>query len=180
MKDWNVVISVYQDGFKRAVRALQQFGPVERSPYHNVLLMKVDDPIALLEGVERLTDEIPAVYDAISRIAPATRTFEFQSAEEFQEKASSVVTEWLSRLAGRSFHVRFHRRGHKHDLRTPEVERVLDDILLDRLKQAGTPGTISFNDPDLVIVLDTVDDRAAVGCWAREDMACHRLLRPDA
>lgn len=46
MKDWNVVISVYQDGFRRTLRALKEFGPVERSPYYNVLVMKADNPTA--------------------------------------------------------------------------------------------------------------------------------------
>lgn len=67
MKDWNVVISIYQDGFKRALHALHEFGPVERSPYYNVLMMKVEDPMALLDAVERRTEENPALYDAISR-----------------------------------------------------------------------------------------------------------------
>ena len=71
MKDWNVVVSIYQDGFKRALRALEALGPVERSPYYNVLAMRVDDPVALLEAVERRTEESPALYDAISRVAPA-------------------------------------------------------------------------------------------------------------
>jgi hypothetical protein len=50
VKDWNVVISVYQDGFRRALHALREFGPVERSPYHNVLVMKVEDPTAFARG----------------------------------------------------------------------------------------------------------------------------------
>ena len=83
MKDWNVVISVYQDGFRRALRALKEFGPVERSPYHNVLLMRVEDPTALLDAIERGTEENTALYDAISRVAPAMRTVEFHSVEEF-------------------------------------------------------------------------------------------------
>ena len=53
MKDWNVVVSVYQEGFRPAVRALEKLGPTERSPYHNVLLMRVDDPIALLDALDR-------------------------------------------------------------------------------------------------------------------------------
>ncbi len=179
MKDWNAVVSIYQDGFRRALRALRQFGPVERSPYHNVLVMTVEDPMALLDAVERRTEESPALYDAISRIAPAVRSFEFHSFEEFQDKAKDVLTGWLPQLAGRSFHVRFHRRGPRHDLRTPDVERLLDDALLDALRQAGTPGTISFTDPDAVIAIDTIDDRAGVALWTREDLARHRLLRPD-
>ncbi len=179
MKDWNVVISVYQDGFRRALRALKAFGPVERSPYHNVLVMAAADPLALLEGIERETDSKPALYDAIARVAPAMRCFEFGSAEEFEHRARSIVVEWLPRLRGCSFHVRLHRRGSPHDLRTPDVERRLDDALLDALETAGTPGSISFADPDAVIVIDTVDDRAGMALWSRQELARHRLLRPD-
>ena len=50
MKDWNVVINVYQDGFRRTLRALKEFGPVERSPDDNVLVMRADDPTAFLES----------------------------------------------------------------------------------------------------------------------------------
>jgi tRNA(Ser,Leu) C12 N-acetylase TAN1 len=158
---------------------LEKLGPTERSPYYNVFAMKVDDPDALLEAVERRTEESPALYDAIARVAPAHRSFEFQSAEEFEGKARSIVLEWLPRLAGRSFHVRFHRRGPRHALRSPDIERHLDDALLDALREAGTPGKLSFSDPDAVIVIDTIDDRAGISLWSREDLARHRLLRPD-
>jgi tRNA(Ser,Leu) C12 N-acetylase TAN1 len=179
VKDWNVVVSIYQDGYKRALRALEEYGSVARSPYYNVLVMRAEDPMTLLEAVERRTEESPALYDAISRVAPAMRGFEFQSAAEFVEKAEAIMLEWLPRLAGQSFHVRFHRRGPRHDLRTPDVERLLDDALLEALSQAGTPGKLSFSDPDAVIAIDTVDDRAAISLWSREDLARHRLLRPD-
>ena len=179
MKDWNVVISVYQDGFRRALRALKEFGPVERSPYHNVLLMRVEYPTALLETIERKTEENTALYDAISRVAPAMRTVEFHSVEEFREKLKPILLEWLPRLTGSSFHVRLHRRGDKHDLRTPDTERLFDDLLLDAAVAAGAPCKISFTDPDAVIAIDTVDDRAGIGLWTREDLARHRLLRPD-
>ena len=179
MKDWNVVISVYQDGFRRALRALKEFGPVERSPYHNVLVMKVEDPTALLAAIEQKTEENTALYDAISRVAPAMRTIEFHSVEEFREKLKPILLEWSSRLTGSSLHVRLHRRGDRHDLRTPDAERLFDDLLLDATAAAGAPCKISFTDPDTVIAIDTVDDRAGVGLWTREDLARHRLLRPE-
>jgi tRNA(Ser,Leu) C12 N-acetylase TAN1 len=179
MTDWNVVISIFQDGFSRAMRALRKFGAIERSPYHNVLVMKVDDPMALLAAVEKRTEESPALYDAISRVAPAMRSFEFQSVDEFKERAKSIVLEWSLRLAGRSFHVRLHRRGARHHLPSPDVERFLDEALLDALNRTGTPGAIVFTNPDAVISVDTVDDRAGLALWTREDLARHRLLRPD-
>ncbi len=179
MNDWNVVISVYQDGYRRALRALKEFGPVERSPYYNVLLMRVEEPTALLAAIERRTETDTALYDAVSRVAPAMRTVEFHSMEEFTEGLKSVLLEWSPRLAGCSVHVRLHRRGGRHDLPTPDAERLFDDLLVQATAAAGAPCKISFTEPDVVIAIDTVDDRAGIGLWTREELARHRLLRPD-
>jgi tRNA(Ser,Leu) C12 N-acetylase TAN1 len=179
VKDWNIVVTTYQEGFRRALRALQDIGPAERGPFHNVLVMKVDDPMAVLEAIERITEERPALYDAIARVAPAMRAFEFSSAETFKDNSKSIVLEWLPSLAGTSFHARLHRRGPKLELRTPDVERFLNDVIIEAAAKAGLPGSISFTDPDAVIVIDTVDDRAGIAIWTREDIARHRLLRPD-
>ena len=179
MKNWNVVISVFQDGFRRALRALRALGPVEHSPYHNVLVMAVEEPLPLLEAIEKVTEAHPALYDAIARVAPASRCFEFHSGEEFLALSRQVILEWVPRLSGRSFHVRLHRRGPTLDLKSPEVERHLDEAMLSALQEAGAPGHVSFTDPDAVIVIDTIDDRAGISFWTREDIAQHRLLRPD-
>jgi tRNA(Ser,Leu) C12 N-acetylase TAN1 len=179
MKDWNIIVTIYQQGFRRVLHALQDIGPTERSPYHNVLVMKVDDPIVVLEAIERLTDERPALYDAIARVAPALRTFEFQSTVTFNDHAKSVMLEWLPNLTGRSFHTRLHRRGSKLDLRTPDAERLFNDAVVAATTAAGTQAHISFTDPDAVVVIDTIDDRAGLSLWTREDLARHRLLRPD-
>jgi tRNA(Ser,Leu) C12 N-acetylase TAN1 len=179
VKDWNVVISVYQDGFRRALSALKEYGSVERSHYHNVLVMHVEDPTALLEAIERKTETNTALYDAISRVAPAMCTVDFHSIEEFKEKIASILIEWLTRLTGGSFHVRLHRRGDRHGLQTSSLERLFDDLLLDAMAAKGVRCMISFTDPDAIIVIDTVDDRAGIGLWTHEDIARHRLLRPD-
>ena len=113
-----------------------------------------------------------------SRVAPAMRSFDFRSEEEFKDKGKSILLEWSPRLIGRSFHVRVHRRGGRHELRTPDVERFFDDAILEATATAGQSGKISFTDPDAVIAVDTVDDRAGVALWTREDLARHRLLRP--
>ena len=179
MRDWNVVVSVYEEGFRRVLKALRQLAPTERSDYYNVLLMKADDPVALLSAIEQKTEESTALYDGISRVAPATRNFEFHSADDFIEKAKQIIGEWAERLAGCSFHVRLHRRGAKYDLGTQDSERLFDDTVLDATAKAGIPAKVSFTDPDAVIAIDTVDDRAGLALWTREDLARHRLLRPD-
>jgi len=174
-----VIITVFQDGFRRVLRALRELGPIERSPYYNVLVMKVDDPVALLAAIELRTEQSTSLYDAISRVAPALRNFDFRSGEEFLNEAKRIVSEWSPGLNGRSFHARLHRRGNKHDLGTQDLEHVLNDVVLEATQKAGIPAKITFTDPDAVIAVDTIDDRAGLALWTREDLARHRLLRPD-
>jgi tRNA(Ser,Leu) C12 N-acetylase TAN1 len=176
MKDWNIVVTIYQDGFKPALRELKHLGD-RATLYHNVLVHEVGDPTALLD--QNGETKSPALYDAISRVAPAMRGFDFESEEAFEKEGKSIILEWSPRLAGRSFHVRLHRRGGKHAVRTPDLERLFGDALLAATATSGMPGSISFTDPAFVIVIDTIDDRAGLALWSREDLSRHRLLRPD-
>jgi len=177
--DWNVVVSIYPERYRRAMRDLRDLEAIERTKYHNVIVVAADDPRALLDEVEQRTGADPALYDAVSRVAPAMRCFQFQSAADFVEKAKAVLLEWTPRLAGRSFHVRLHRRGLKHDLNSPDIEQQLGDALLEALERNGTPGSISFSDADAVIAIDTVDERAGLALWTREELSHYKMLRPD-
>ncbi len=179
MNDWNMLVSTYQGGYRRARRALQKLGSVDSTPYHNVIVMAASDPMALLETIERRTEEIPALYDAISRVAPAKAVFHFGSVDELKQKARAVVLEWTPALSDRSFHVRLRRRGARREIHAHEIEHYLNEALLDALAQIGSSGKISFSDPDAVIAIDTVDDCAGLALWTREDLTRHRLLRPD-
>jgi hypothetical protein len=92
-----------------------------------------------LDAIERKTDERPALYDAIARVAPAMRSFEFQSSDAFKDHATSTILEWLPDLTGRTFHVRLHRRGPKLELRTPDAERFFNDAITEATTRAGMP-----------------------------------------
>ena len=179
MNKWNILVSTYQGGYRRASRALRKLGVIENTPYHNVIAMTAADPMALLEAIEQRTEEIPALYDAISRVAPAYAVFRFDSADELKRKAKEILLQWAPGLGGRSFHVRLRRHGARHEIHAHEVERYLDEALIDALAQTASPGKISFTDPDAVIAIDTVDDCAGLALWTREDLVRHRLLRPD-
>ena len=65
------------------------------------------------------------------------------------------------------------------DMRTQDAERVFSDTIVDATKRAGTPGTISFTDSEVVIEIDTVDSRAGLGMWTRNELARYHVLRPD-
>ena len=75
--------------------------------------------------------------------------------------------------------MRVHGRGLGRYLHTQDTERLIDDVLLAALEKEGVPGAVSFDDPDTVIAIDSVDNRAGMALWTRDDLKRHPLLRPD-
>lgn len=179
MRDWNVIVTVYGDGYNKAARILRQMGKVDETSFYNVLAMKVDYIAAFLDRLAEQMQEAPETADLICRVASATHTFDFDSAESFEEQAAAVAQGWLATLADKSFHVRFHRRGFKHQLHSQDEERFLDHILLDALADAGTPGQIDFDDPDAIVSVDTLNGRAGMALWTRDDLQRYPFLKVD-
>ena len=119
------------------------------------------------------------IADALARVMPVTRIFTFQSPLEFEAKARQAVHEWVPLLGGKGFHVRMHRRGFKGKLSSMDEERFLDGYLLESLEQSGMPGRITFDDPDLVITLETLGPQAGLSLWTREELRRYPLLHLD-
>lgn len=179
MNDWNVVATLKGRAFKEGVAILGRFGVVETTPFYNVVVLKVEEPAGLLPALDALAAELPVMEMSVAMVSPVAAGFTFQDAEEFQEKSLAAVEAFLPRLAGRAFHVRFHRRGFKGRLRTPDEEQRLAGHLLDRLEAAATPGRIAFDAAEAVVVVETVGTRAGLALWSRDDMARHRFLNID-
>lgn len=180
MSHWNVVVNVRGRGdFSAAKRLLRSVGDVERSEFYNVLLMEVPEPREVLEALAERERRQPGRLALLSRVTPVTRTFSFQSAPEFDTRAREALTDLVPSLAGKSFHVRLHRRGFRGRLSSVEEEQALDAFLLEQLRLAGTPGSISFEHPDAVVVIETVGPRAGVALETREDLERHPFLSPD-
>jgi tRNA(Ser,Leu) C12 N-acetylase TAN1 len=179
VNDWNTIVTIYQNGFRRALRALRKIGPTERTHYYNVLAMRADDPMVALDAIERLTEEQPALYDAIARVSPAGFTFEFRSPQDFQNRVKAFLLEHVGKVAGRSFHVRLHHRGSKLELPTPEAERLFGEFIVAATAKSGAAAHVGFTKADVVVVIETLNNRAAISMWNRGDLERHRLLRPD-
>ena len=179
MPDWTVVATSHEQGFDRARQLLGQFGHVFRTDYFNVLLLVPDDPEAFLERFAAMVENVPQVMDVLSRVVPAADGFTFESPEDFEAKARAIVLGWASRLHGKSFYVRMHRRGFKGRLPSQQEERFLDEALLARLQEVGEPGHIDFEDPDAVIDVETVDNRAGLSFWTRDDLKRYPFLKVD-
>lgn len=179
MKEWNAVITVHEEGYNRAKRLLEQFGEVARTEFFNLLVMRTADTRRFLEELRDSAERDPEFAALLARVVPVTLTFAFQSPEEFDGKARQAVCAWIPTLAHKGFHVRMHRRGFKGRLSSMEEERFLDQYLLEALALAGTPGRITFEDPDAVIALETVGPRAGLSLWTREEMQRYPFLHLD-
>ncbi len=173
---WNVIVTLAEATAPQARRIMRRWGRMYHAPYFHVLVMAVADPDAFMRELGDVVAETPGVLNFIAHVFPAQRAFDFATVAEFEEKARELALAWVPLLAGKRFHVRLHRRGLKGILSTPKEERFLDEALLEALSAAGTPGHIGFDDPDFVIHIETIDSRAGMALWGREDMRRYPFL----
>jgi hypothetical protein len=75
------------------------------------------------------------------------------------------ASDWLARHQARLL----IQRGR----RNPEHRRAT----LRRLTDRGTPARVSFDDPDFVIDIETLNDEAAISGWTRDDLSNHPFVR---
>lgn len=177
--DWNMLVSIREGGYQEALRRLRELGTVSDTEYFNVLVLRVDDVHQALERLREWYETDPQLRGWLGHAVPATDTFTFQNPAEFEAKAREVVMEWLAELAGKGFHIRMHRRGFKGRLSSAEEERRLGAAIIEALAKAGTPAHLNFDDPDVIVSIETVGQHAGLSVWTREMLAYYPFLRLD-
>jgi tRNA(Ser,Leu) C12 N-acetylase TAN1 len=176
MRDWNVVATIHDGGFRRACRLLSLEGELSRTEFYNIVVMKVPDIDSFLGRLEKLWSESRIFAEVVAHVRPVRETFHFQSPEEFEAKAKEMALGLAERLAGKSFHVRIHRRGLKGRHSTKDEERSLADAVLESLASRGASARVAFDDPDAVLAVDAVGDRAGMALWTRDDFGRYPFL----
>lgn len=179
MHNWNVVFTLYESHFRQTKEFLETIGRVGKTDYFNVLVMKVDDIDHFLEEMKKYLQAEPNLDNMISRVMPASVTFDFQTPAEFETRVIEAVEPLAQQLSGNSFYVRMHRRGFKDRLSSQDEEQMLDRFLKEKLDEQGTTGSIDFDDPDYIIDIETVGQRAGIGIWTREQRLLYPFLKLD-
>ena len=174
--DWNVIVTLSEPTFRIARNLLARWGRLRRTEYHNVAVMSVTDTAVFLQEFAAALEESPGILNAMSHVVPLEHVFTFKDAAEFEAKSREIALSYAPRLAGKSFHVRLRRRGLKGIISTPGEERFLDDALLGALAAAGGPGQIRFDDPDYVLVIETVGGSGGIALWTGEDLKRYPFL----
>ena len=179
MRDWNVIVTVSEHGFKKARQLLASYGEVAKTNYYSVLLLRTSDALDFLETVQNEIISGSEFSAVISRIMPVEKKFSFQSADEFEYKARKEIEEWIPRLAGRAFHVRMHRRGFKERIKSVDEEQLLDHFIIETLEANGETATVTFENPDVIIALETVGNDAGMSFWDRPALTKYPILKLD-
>ena len=176
---WNVIATAKpaHDAELRAI--LAKLGNIQASPFSNVFVVKVDDVDMFADALMGVMADDPSAVHSIARLLPAQHTFHFDSLADLEVITRRVIDDWADELAGVTFHVRCHRRGRVNDIDTAEEEDFLGDAILRLLDDRGTPGQVSFDDPDVVIDIETLNDEAAMSMWTRDDVRSYPFLRID-
>ena len=177
--DWNVIITIHEGQFREAIRFLGPYGRLGRTDYFNVLVMKVGDTGRLLDDLAMEFKAAPFLAHVLSRIMPATHNFDFQQPAEFELRAREAVAPWVPQLADSRFHVRMHRRGFKERLSSQQEEQFLDRFLMEKLAEQDAAASIDFDDPDYIIDIETVGQRAGIALWTREQRLRYPFLKLD-
>jgi len=170
---------VHEGGFVPACRLLEPFGPVRKSEFFNILVMRAPDPFRLMADLHGQLAANPAISTWISRFTPIRQRFTYQSAAEFELRSREAVLAWLPLLGNARFHLRMHRRGFKGKLSSADEERFLDEFLLEKLVEAGRPGKVAFDDPDAIIALETIGTQAGISLFSRDELQRFPLLHLD-
>lgn len=69
--------------------------------------------------------------------------------------------------------------GFKSRLSTIEEEKFLGTYILEQLEQSGSPCKINFDNPDVIIAVETVAQQAGISIWSREDIEHYPILKLD-
>lgn len=175
---WNVVVTARSGQQRRLRRRVAHLLRLRRSAYPNVLTGLHEDPPAFLASLDTLLAEKPRLRTSISRLMTVEKTFSVD-APGFPRQLAVEIEPFLPRIAGRSFHVRLERRGHKGRIHSKDCEVSLGGHIYDRSASQGFRPVVTFDDPDVIVVVEIIDDRAGIRLLTREDRTRFPLLRTD-
>jgi len=163
---WNVLATAQEGRRDALLIALRRLGRFRRGGYRNVVVGEVDDPAGFLPAVrDALTTDL-LLPTALAKVVPVETVVRI-TADTAVDTLAAAAERFLDRLSGGSFFVRLERRGMKGRLHTPTVERAVGDKVWRALEARGEAPRVVFDDPDAILVIETVGDEAGLAVIPR-------------
>lgn len=174
--EWNVLLTAADGCGRDLARSLRPFGRFRFTGYRNVLVGRVQEPLAFLTSIQERAEKGEAPGSFITRVVPVERTFPV-SADTFLAEAQAALQEVVARHPGPRFFVRLDRRGLKGRVNSQEVERALGTFVAGVIRAAGGSPAVSFTDPDVIFLLETVGETAGISVIPRALRLASPLLK---
>jgi tRNA(Ser,Leu) C12 N-acetylase TAN1 len=167
MEKWNILATARRREERSVLRLLNTYGEFRGSGYRDVILGCVADVPAFLEALEGVRREAPGRLRSLGQIVPLERNFRFDITD-FRDRVKEAVLPYIDQLESSRFFVRVVRRGHKGEISGMEMEKELDRFILESLEDKGKQATVSIEEFEKMIIIETVENRAGVGLVTRE------------
>jgi adenylyl- and sulfurtransferase ThiI len=176
MQEWNILATAFWGRGKDALRLLTPHGEFKGSGFKDVLQGYVEDVHLLLDKLELMRQENPDKITSLSQILALEQTFTF-NLPDFMDKLKETVLPYVEKVEGKKFYVRVKRRGHKGEMSSLEIEKEISSFIFEKLEEAGKPAQVSFSDPDVIIIVETIANRAGVALVTREMREKYPLIK---
>jgi len=174
---FNTVVTMASEGrFRHLLEELEPYGEFRRTEFLGVILGQVENVRAFLEAVREKRSRQLIAFQDLGRVIPLETVFTFH-ADDFVDRVCEEIRPYIEKLADKPFYVRLERRGFKGRIFSPEAERAIDAFIEEELERGGKSARIDFEQPDAVVVVETVGDRCGVGLLSRELMERYEFVR---
>ena len=176
MKEWNILATAFWGRGKDALRLLTLHGEFKGSGFKDVLQGHVKDINLFLERLEWMRRENPDGMTSLSQILPLERTFSFDLSS-FMDKLKEAILPYVEKVEAKKFYMRVKRRGHKGEMSSLEIEKEISGFVFEELQKAGKKAQVSFSDPDVVIIVETIANCAGIASITREMREKYPLIK---
>jgi tRNA(Ser,Leu) C12 N-acetylase TAN1 len=163
---WNILATSLEGRRDALLVSLRKLGQFRPAGYRNVVAGLVADREVFLGRVRDALRVDMLLPTALAKIVPVDATLRFEPVDPLPALADAVEP-MLDRLGGGTFFVRCERRGLKGRLHSPTLERDLADRIWRALEARGHTPRVAFQDPDAVLVVETLGDEAGIGVITR-------------
>jgi tRNA(Ser,Leu) C12 N-acetylase TAN1 len=151
----------------QALDELRRRGRFAPSSFKDVCVGRVDDVAHFLEDVRAARAGGEDWTHFVARVIPVRRVFTF-TPESFADQLEEAVAPFVDEMRSGSFYMRVERRGLAGKIPTQEVERAVADHLFGLAQARGIRLVTRFENPDYVVVAETLGDQCGVALITRE------------
>jgi tRNA(Ser,Leu) C12 N-acetylase TAN1 len=176
MTEWNILATATREQEKYLLRFLNEYGEFKGSGFRDVILGRVEEIDAFLRTLENLREENPIKLNPLSQIVPLEKTFLFDLSD-FKDKLKEILSSYVDRIENKKFYLRVKRRGHKGEISSLEVEKEVADFIMGSLEKADKKAQVSFNDPDCILIVETIGNWAGVGFITKDMKEKYSFIR---